>query len=160
MAALVLDKEVHWLFCAEVCLLPSLLPLCPEFLSSVASLTLHFLSTGLLVQNIYCFMQILGSPVSMPQKGRNTGKASIESRNPDSIPGLQPSGQTAIWLYLLMQGPGNARQKVGHLRGHPLWPRSLYIWLGRLHHCSPRLVLQTQGKAFIKMELDHPFPFP
>lgn len=68
MAALVLDKEAHWLFCAEVCLLPSLLPLCPAFLPSVASLTLHFLSTGLLVQNIYCFMQILESPVSIPQE--------------------------------------------------------------------------------------------
>lgn len=160
MAALVLDEEAHWLFCAEVCLMPSLLPLCPAFLPSVASLTLYFLSTGLLVQNIYCFMQILASPVSIPQKERNTGKASIEGRNPDSIPGLQPSGQAAIWLYLMMHGSGNVRQKVGHLRGNPFWPRSLFIWLECLHHYSPRLVLQAQRKAFIKMELDHLFPFP
>lgn len=79
MAALVLDKEAHWLFCAEVCLLPWLLPLCPAFLPSVASLTLHFLSTGLLVQNIYCFMQILESPVSIPQKGRNTARLVLKA---------------------------------------------------------------------------------
>lgn len=30
-------------------------------------------------------------------------------------------------LYLMMHSPGNARQKVGHLRGHLFWPRSLFI---------------------------------